>query len=137
MSSNVANARQIENLKDSPAITTLSQFILDVSEDLNVTTQLSDKKFKLNDLSNCTVVSADDVLNDVELSFKRVLHFYPDEDISFEQSILDLRDYLDQQTFQKCSFVVKTKKSILKSIYYNDLNNKIYLRLDNLTLIAE
>ena len=66
----------------------------DVSEDMPSSYRLTDKKINVKDFSKCTTVDADAVLDDVESSIKKVLRYYPDEDVPFEQAIVDLEDYL-------------------------------------------
>lgn len=132
-----ASARTITSFKDSDAITAVAQFMYDVAEDLPVSSRLTDKKIVIKDYSRCTDVDASLVLEDAEAAIKRVLRFYPDEDIPFEQAIVDLEDYLDHKTFKKCLFEKKTSQSRIKSTYYVDASNKIHLRLDNVALTAE
>jgi hypothetical protein len=131
-----ASARTIYSFKDSDAIMTVAQFVYDVAEDVRVASKLTDKKVYV-DLSKCADVGASDVLSDVESSINRVLRFYPDEDIPFEQAFLDLEDYLDNRVYKKCSFHEKSSHSETVSTYYTDVSDKIHLRLDNVALTIE
>jgi hypothetical protein len=132
-----AFARTVASFKDSPAIQTVAQFMYDSAEDMPLSTRMSDRKLSIKDFTKCSDVGGDDVFTDVEESIKRVLRFYPDEDIPFEQALLDLEDYIDHQYFKKCTFEKKTSQSKIISTYYVDLNDKIHLRLDNIALSAE
>ena len=132
-----AHARTIFSFRDSLAITTVAQFMYDVAEDLPVSARLSDKKINIKDFSTCEDVSAKEVQFDVENAIKRVLRFYPDEEIPFEQAIVDLEDYLDYQSYKKCTFENKSIQSHIKTTYYTDTRDKIHLRLDNVALTLE
>lgn len=132
-----ASARTITSFKDSDAITAVAQFMYDVAEDLPVSSRMTDKKIVIKDYSRCTDATAADVLEDAEDAIKRVLRYYPDEDIPFEQAIVDLQDYLDNQTFKKCLFEKKSSQARTKSTYYVDTSKRIYLRLDNVALTVE
>ncbi|MBC7430166.1 MAG: hypothetical protein H7336_16250 [Bacteriovorax sp.] len=132
-----AHARTIYLFKDSDAISTIAQFMYDVAEDVPVSTRLTDKKVNVSDLSKCTDVTANDVLSDVKTSIKRVLRFYPDEEVPFDQAMTDLEDFLDHKDYKKCSFQNKSSQSQTKSTYYTDASDKIHLRLDNIALTAE
>lgn len=116
---------------------TVTDFMYDVVEDIPVATGLNDKRLIVKDLSRCIQVKADVIMNDVESGIKRVLRVYPDEDIPVEQALIDLEDYLDNQTFMKCNFVTTSSKSYIESIYYVDLSDKIHLRMDNISLLSE
>ncbi|MBC7713798.1 MAG: hypothetical protein H7177_10695 [Rhizobacter sp.] len=130
-------ARTIYSFKDSDAIMTIAQFMYDVAEDVPVSTRLTEKKVNVPDLSKCSDVTANDVLSDVETSIKRVLRFYPDEEVPFEQAMTDLEDFLDHRDYKKCAFENKSSQSQTKSTYYTDVSDKIHLRLDNVALKAE
>ena len=130
-------ARTITSFKDSDALTGIAQFMYDVSEDMPSSFRLSDKKMNIKDFSKCTTVKAESVFNDVEASIKKVLRYYPDEDVPFEQALIDLEDYLDHANFKKCRFEKKTAQTKIMSTYYVDLSDKIHLRVDNVILLAE
>ena len=132
-----AFANSIHSFNDSEAIMTVTQFMYDVAEDVPVSTRLTDKKINISDLSKCSDITANDVLSDIETSIKKVLRFYPDEDVPFEQALVDLEDFLDHRVYKKCSFENKSSKSQTKSVYYTDVSDKIHLRLDNIALKAE
>lgn len=132
-----ASARTITSFRDSDAISTIAQFMYDVAEDVPVSFKLSDKKINIKDFSQCTDVEASKVLDHVESSIKKVLRYYPDEDVPFEQALIDMEDYLDGRTYKKCVFEKKSAQSKIVSTYYADVSNKIYVRLDNVALTAE
>lgn len=136
-SAEMASARTITSFRDSDAISTLAQFIYDVAEDVPVSVRLSDKKINIKDFSECKDVSASLVLGDIETSIKKVLRYYPDDDVPFLQALIDMEDYLDGRTYKKCVFEKKSAQSKTISTYYADLSNKIHVRLDNVLLIAE
>jgi hypothetical protein len=132
-----ASARTITAFKDSPSILTIAQFMYDSAEDMPVSTRMGDRKIAIKDFSNCIDVTGDEVYTDVEEAIKRVLRFYPDEDLPFEQALVDLQDYIDHVSYKKCEFTKKTSQSKVVSSYYVDLSDKIHLRLDNVALSAE
>ena len=131
------SARTVTSFKDSSAITLVALFMYDVAEDLPISSRISDKKINIKDYSQCTNTTASEILKDVEAAIKRVQCFYPDEDIPFDQAIIDLEDYLDNKTFTKCLFIKNTSQSNIKSSYYFDSSNRVHFRLDNIALILE
>ena len=135
--SSVASARTIFSFNDSEAITTVAQFMYDVAEDVPVSTRITDKKINIKDYSRCSDVTAEEALLDFEKSVKRVLKFYPDEEIPFEQALIDMEDYLDHKDYKKCMFENKSSQSSIKTTYYVNVSDKIHLRLDNVALTAE
>ena len=132
-----ASARSITSLRQSDAIMAVAEFLYDVGEDVQESTRITDKKINLKDLSNCLTVTSQDVLDDVDLAIRKVMRFYPDEDVPFEQALSDMEDYLNNQSYKKCSLIKKTAQSITKTSYYMSSNDKIHLRLDNITLLSE
>ncbi len=132
-----ANARSITNLRQSDAITAVAEFLYDVGEDVQATTRLTDKKIIIKDLSKCLTVTSQEVLDDVETAIRKVVRFYPDEDVPFEQALYDMEDYLDNQSYKKCSVIKKSNRSLTRSSYYVNSNDKIHLLLDNITLLSE
>lgn len=132
-----ASARTIYSFCDSEAITTLAQFMYDVAEDIPVSTRITDKKINIKDFSKCTAASSSEVLADIEKSVKRVLRFYPDEEVPFEQALLDFEDYLDNKAYRRCTFENEFAQSSTQTTYYTDVNDKIHLRLDSVALIEE
>lgn len=132
-----SSARTIKSFRDSQAILTVAQFMYDAAEDMPVSTRMGDKKINLKDFSKCSNVPGSDVLSEVEEAIKKVLRFYPDEDIPFEQALIDLEDYIDNRNYKKCNFVNKSTQSKVYSSYFVDENDDVHLRLDNIALIAE
>lgn len=132
-----SSARTITNFRDSDAITTIAQFMYDVAEDVPVSVRLTDKKLNIKDFSKCTDVKALEVLTHVESAIKKVLRYYPDEEIPVEQALMDMEDYLGHGGYKKCMFEKKSSQSITKSTYYVDQDEQIYVRLDNVLLTAE
>lgn len=125
-----ASARTITRFRDSESLTVMAQFLFDSSEDIPQPIRLSDKKINIKDLNKCTSVSAEHVYSDVANSINKVLRFYPDEDLPFEQALTDLEDYLDHRTFKKCIFEKVTPNSTLHTTYYRDQKDQIHVRLD-------
>ncbi len=132
-----APARTITSFSQSEAITAVAQFMYDVAEDVPVGARISDKKVNIKEFTNCTEVSAAEVLADTETTIKRVLRFYPDEEIPFAEALVDLEDYLDHRNYKKCLFEKKSLHTRTNTIYYADLSDKIHLRVDNIALTAE
>ena len=132
-----ASARSITSLRQSDAISAVVEFLYDVGEDVQETTRLTDKKIILKDLSKCPTVTSQDVLDDVDSAIRKVMRFYPDEDVPFEQALYDMEDYLDNQSYRKCTIIKKNKQSVTKSSYYVNSNHNIPLLLANITLLSE
>ena len=132
-----ASANTIHAFRQSDSISAVAQFMYDVAEDVPVGARLSDKKVSIKDFSKCSDVSAAEVLSDVEKTIKRVLRFYPDEEIPFDQALVDFEDYLNNQTYKKCTFEKTTSQASTKTTYYADLSDKIHLRVDTIALSAE
>ena len=135
--SSQASARSITSLSQSDAITAVAEFLYDVGEDVQSSTRITDKKINLKELSNCVTVTSEQVLDDVDSAIRKVMRFYPDEDVPFEQALYDMEDYLDNQSYKKCSLLKKTPQSITRTSYYINTTSKIHLCLDNITLLAE
>ena len=131
------SARSITSFRQSDAITAVAQFMYDVGEDIPESTRLTDKKINLKDLSKCQDVTSQEVLEDVDSAIRKVMRFYPDEDVPFEEALIDMEDYLDHQSYKKCSLIKRRDQSLVRSSYYLNSDDKIHLRLDNITLLAE
>lgn len=132
-----ASARSITSFRQSDAIVAVAEFMYDAGEDMPVSTRMSDKKINLADSSKCTSVTSEEVLDDVSSAIRTVMRFYPDEDIPFEQALVDMEDYLDHQVYKKCTLIKKKAQSLVTSSYYLNSDDKIHLRLDNIALTAE
>ncbi len=132
-----ASARTITSFKNSDAITAVTQFMSDVRDDLPQSVLITDKKIALKDSSNCIDVSVAAVMDDAIKGIKKVLRFYPDEELPIEQALIDLEDYLDNKSFKKCLFERTTKDHLIKTTYFLDTTNKIHLRMDNRTLLSD
>jgi hypothetical protein len=135
--SSVAHARSITSFRQSDAISAVADFMSDVGEDMPVSTRMTDKKINIKDLSKCTTVTSEEVLDDVSSGIRTVMRFYPDEDIPFEEALVDMEDYLDHQIYKRCTLVKKSAQSLVRSSYYLNSDDKIHLRLDNIALTAE
>jgi hypothetical protein len=131
------SAREIQSFKDSDALIGLTQFLYDVGEDLEVSLKISDKKVTIKDTSKCTTTAAGEALTLTEKAVMKVLRFYPDEDVPFEQAMIDLADYLNNVRLKKCLFEKVTKQSLVKTTYFEDASGKIHLRIDTIQLKSE
>ncbi len=134
---NSASAREIQSFKDSDALINLTQFLYDVGEDLEVSLKISDKKVTIKDTSKCTTSAAGEALTLFEKAVMKVLRYYPDEDVPFEQAMTDLNDYLNNVRLKKCLFEKETKQSLVKTTYFEDASGKIHLRIDTIHLKSE
>lgn len=132
-----SQARTITSFKNSEALLTVAQFMSDVRDDLPTSVLLTDKKIVIKDTSLCTSVSSDDVFQTAVIGIKKVLRFYPDDELPVEQALIDLEDYLDQKNFKKCLFEKTTKDHIIKTAYFLDAADKIHLRMDIRTLLVD
>jgi hypothetical protein len=132
-----ASARTITSFRQSESITTIAEFMYDAGEDIPVSTRMTDKKINLKDTSKCVTVTSQEVLEDVDTAIRKIMRFYPDEELPFEEALIDMEDYLDHQTFKKCILIKKRAQSLVRSSYYLNSDDKIHLRLDNITLMAE
>lgn len=132
-----AQSRTITSFKKSDAITTIAQFMYEVSGDLQEQVRISDRKIANVNYKECKLVSVDAVLDDVLSSIKQVIRYYPDEDLPFEEAIVDFEDYFDSQVFHSCSFMKKAKNSMINSVYYVDTSDRIHLRIDKITPILD
>lgn len=132
-----ASARSITSFRQSDSISAVAEFMYDVGEDIPVSTRITDKKINLKDFSKCSIVTAEEVLDDVSAAIRKVMRFYPDEEVPFEEALIDMEDYLDHQSYRKCTLVKRREQSLVRSSYYANSDDKIHLRLDNITLIAE
>lgn len=132
-----ASARSITSFRQSDSISAVAEFMYDVGEDLPVSSRITDKKINLKDFSKCPTVTSEEVLDDVSAAIRKVMRFYPDEDVPFEEALIDMEDYLDHQSYRKCTLIKRREQSLVRSLYYVNSDDKIHLRLDNITLIAE
>lgn len=132
-----ASARSITSFRQSDSISAVAEFMYDVGEDLPVSTRMSDKKINVKDISKCVDVTSKEVLDDVDSAIRKVMRFYPDEELPFEEALVDMEDYLDNQNYKKCTLVKKRAQSLVTSSYYLNSDDKIHLRLDNIALTAE
>ncbi|MEA9356311.1 hypothetical protein SHI21_08865 [Bacteriovorax sp. PP10] len=135
--SSIAHARSITSFGQSDAISAVADFMYDVGEDIPVSTRMTDKKINIKDLSKCTTVTSEEVVDDVSAAIRTVMRFYPDEDIPFEAALADMEDYLDHQVFKKCILIKRRAHSLVRSSYYLNSEDKIHLRLDNIALTPE
>lgn len=133
----IAQSRTVTSFKKSDAITTIAQFMYEVSGDLQEQIRISDRKIASVNYKECKLVTTDIVLDDVLSSIKHVLRYYPDEDLPFEEAIIDFEDYLDSQVFHSCSFIKKTKNSMIQSVYYVDATDRIHLRIDKIAPLLD
>jgi hypothetical protein len=127
--------RRIHEFQDSASISTISQFLKDASEDVEVSTRISDKKMKVRDIELCNPANSEKALKEAELVIKSVLRLYPDEELPFEEALGDLENYLDNREFTRCNIVqIKANKKI-QSVYYFDSLDEVHLKLDIISLV--
>ena len=84
-----ASARSITSFRQSDSISAVAEFMYDVGEDLPVSTRMSDKKINVKDISKCVDVTSKEVLDDVDSAIRKVMRFYPDEELPFEEALSD------------------------------------------------
>lgn len=133
----IAQARSIHSFRESDAITNIAQFLYDTSGDMPVSFRISDKKIKINNPANCINVKASNILSDFESAITKVIRFYPDEEIPFEQAILDMEDYLDGKNYFKCQLNKKEHDVVITTSYFYDQADKIHLRIDHVAPLLE
>lgn len=132
-----AHARHITSFKKSDALLNLTQFMYEVGPDMAENVRLSDRKVSVIRFEECSIVTSDDVLDLTARYIKKVIRYYPDEDIPFEEALMDLENYLDYREYHKCLIEKRHKNSKVESIYFADKSNKIHLRIDKITPILE
>ena len=132
-----ASERTIVKFSDSDSILTVAQFMSDAAEDIPVSARLSDKKVNIKDFSKCTTVTAALVLKDVEATMKKILRYYPDEELPIAEALSDVENFLDNQTYKKCELRKIATESVTRTSYYVNETDSIHLRLDNIALVTE
>ena len=129
------NARQIQSLSSSYAINQILSYLNDNVEEFHAVYRLSDKSFVIKDASNCSNVEARDVALEVKKSFDKILLKFPDEELPFNEAVIDLKDFLDNRSYLRCvNNSINSRNEKVQSIFYisqNDVNNQIHLRMDN------
>ena len=100
-----AHARTVTSFKKSDSLTAMAQFLYEVAPDVPASVKLSDRKVALIEYKSCQLVGTSVVLEDAEDSIRRVLRYFPDEEVPFEEALVDLEDYLDGQKFYQCFFL--------------------------------
>lgn len=131
-----APSAPIRSFDDSEALATVVQFMNDVKEDLPNAVTLSDKKTIIKETTKCTEVSSEEVFTETFKGIKKVLRFYPDEELPLEEAVTDLESYLGTKSYRRCVFEKTTREHIIKTIYFEALKDKTHLRVDNWTLLT-
>jgi hypothetical protein len=131
-----ASVTPIKSFDDSDALVSVVQFMNDVREDLPNAVTLSDKKTIIKDTTKCFEVTSEEVFTETLKGIKKVLRFYPDEELPLEEAVADLESYLGSKSYSRCVFEKTTKEHIIKTIYFFDLKDKTHLRVDNWTLLT-
>ena len=130
-------ARSINSFSDSQALSTIAEFMMDSASDSISSKLISDKKIKIKDGQACTLVNANDVIKAVESAINTVLRLYPDEELPVEEAISDLRDYLQNKTYHKCSFFQTKSHSSFSGEYFVDSSDKIHVKVDTVIVSLE
>ncbi len=130
----LSNDNHIKSFNDSIALTTISQFLEDASEDADISTRISDKKLKIKDPSICVDATSADALKDAQFAIRGVLRLYPDEDLPIEEALVDLKSYLSNVYLKKCIYMNVQSHKKVQSIYYFNAAGDIHLKLDIVTL---
>jgi cell division protein FtsX len=127
--------RHIQSFQDSSSISSIAQFLKDASEDVSVSTRISDKKMKVRDIELCTSSTSQKALKEAEIVIKSVLKLYPDEELPFEEALGDLENYLDNREFTRCTITQIKSNNKIQSIYYFDYLDEVHLKLDIISLV--
>jgi len=133
----LASDRYIKSFRDSVALSSISQFLDDAAEDVKVSTRISDHKMKIKDQSLCVVAPAKEALKQAELAIRGVLRLYPDEELPFEEAMVDLANYLDNRELKKCLLVQTQSHKKIQSLYYFDQSGEVQLKIDVISLVDQ
>ena len=130
------SATSIHSFKQSKAILTLVQFMNEVKEDLPEAVLLSDKKLKITQPENCEEVPAHVVLSETLKGIKKVIRFYPDEELPLEEAYADLENYIGSKTYTKCVIERIAREQKIKTYYYLNTLDRKAVRMDIITLLS-
>lgn len=108
----------------------------EVKEDLPEAVLLSDKKLKIIQPENCEQVPADVVLSETLKGIKKVIRFYPDEELPLEEAYADLDSYIGNKTYTKCVIERVVRDQEIKTYYYLNTIDRKALRMDIITLLV-
>ena len=108
----------------------------EVKEDLPEAVLLSDKKLKIIQPENCEQVSSDVVLSETLKGIKKVIRFYPDEELPLEEAYADLDSYIGNKTYTKCVIERVVRDQEIKTYYYLNTIDRKALRMDIITLLV-
>jgi hypothetical protein len=111
--------------------------MVDNAEDMPVSSRISDKKLKVPDLSICETVSSEKVLKEVASAIKSVLRLYPDEELPIEEAMEDLKDYVGAGPLKKCTVTQANQHKKIVVSYFFDAKDKIHVKVDTITLLAQ
>lgn len=133
----VAHSSHVHSFKDSPALMTVVQFMNEVKGDLEYAVVLSDKKLKLKSIEGCIDIQASAVYREVEKGIKKVVRFYPDEELPLEDAFADLENFIGNKLYKSCIFLKQTQEQVIETHYYFDTNHKTHLRMDIITPVHD
>jgi hypothetical protein len=125
------NARTIYSFKQSSAIVSIINILSENAEDLKSSFRVSDKKYKVENTSQCEAASSTDALLAFKTAMDSVLRMFPDEEIPYDEALSDMNDFLDQQPLTLCKIVHRDERNTIATLYFFDKSDKIHLRIDN------
>jgi hypothetical protein len=126
-------SREINFLSQSSSINEVISYMNDNREEFASYYKLSDKAFEIKNYEGCVVVSDKEIIRDFQKSFKLILSKFPDEELPFNDALMDLENYLDHQSYYQCSKVGSNSNGDKVEVhYYQSLNKEIHLRIDNI-----
>lgn len=78
----------------------------------------------------CEVVTAESVVDHFRLIFDEFRSFFPDEELPYEQALIDVKRLLDHQQFKKCFELVVSEDQRLQVTHYKSLHSATWIKIE-------
>lgn len=116
--------------RGSVALLTVLDAIYDASFDFDGVYTITHNIHFLTEKRDCDIVPAEVLYDHFKGIFEEFISYYPDEDLPYDQALVDLSLLAQDGEFKRCKETLETARYSLDVTHYQSLLNDLWIRVE-------
>lgn len=116
-----ASGAEFRRIADYPVLEEVLDFVNEASYDLDSYFKMEEMEDLIFDGMSCSKISSKELQKFIQIEFKKVQDFYPEEGVPFRRALIQLDQFLGKNNYMRCERVEDKDKYQIISHYFQSI----------------
>lgn len=116
-----ASGAEFRRIADYPVLEEVLDFVNEASYDLDSYFKMEEMEDLIFDGMSCSNISSKELQKFIQIEFKKVQDFYPEEGVPFRRALIQLDQFLGKNNYMRCERVEDKDKYQIISHYFQSI----------------